>query len=219
MKITPKLLQIPPFLSTSWDQVTSLYVQTKQDLPLLTVTLKDGAIVEVPHLTQKELDEIFQAHAHFANSGLTTSLLESTFSFTFPTKLDTLLLDSVASQLQHNPEQTNLPPIPSHILSKIIAILRSINPNGEEVLFDKAHPGCQCTSCQLARAAEGEKEEIVDVAELTFRDWEVSQKDQKLYDVVNPLDTNEHYTVFLGDPIGCTCGCKNCEHIRAVLHT
>jgi hypothetical protein len=130
-----------------------------------------------------------------------------------------LLLDSIASQLQHNPEQANLPPIPAHVLSKILTILQSISPNGEELLFDKEHPGCHCTSCQLARASDGEKEEIVDAAELTFRDWEVSQKDQKLYEVVNPLDTNEHYTVFLGDPIGCTCGSKNCEHIRAVLHT
>ena len=37
--------------------------------------------------------------------------------------------------------------------------------------------------------------------------------------VTNPLDANEHYNVFLGDPIGCTCGQKNCEHIRAVLNS
>ena len=55
--------------------------------------------------------------------------------------------------------------------------------------------------------------------ELQFKDWEIAQKDGKLYHVINPLDKNEYYDVFLGDPIGCTCGNKNCEHIRAVLST
>ena len=35
----------------------------------------------------------------------------------------------------------------------------------------------------------------------------------------DPLDPNEHYNVFLGTPLGCTCGEKDCEHIRAVLST
>jgi hypothetical protein len=34
---------------------------------------------------------------------------------------------------------------------------------------------------------------------------------------MNPLDHKEHYNVFLGDPIGCSCGNNNCEHIQAVL--
>ncbi|NGX33463.1 MAG: hypothetical protein K1060chlam4_01531, partial [Candidatus Anoxychlamydiales bacterium] len=40
-----------------------------------------------------------------------------------------------------------------------------------------------------------------------------------LYRVTNPLDENEHYSVFLKDPIGCTCGKKNCEHVKAVLNS
>ena len=55
--------------------------------------------------------------------------------------------------------------------------------------------------------------------DLKFRNWEIEQTADKLYIVTNPFDKNEHYSVFLGDPLGCTCGEKNCEHIRAVLTT
>jgi len=222
MKITPKILHIPPFISTSWDQISSLYIQAKSGLPHLVIALRDGALVEVPHLTQREIDEIFQAHAHFSegHSAPTTlpSFLDSAFSVSIPMKLDGSMLDSLASQLQHNPDQANLPQIPTHILSKILTILRSLGQS-DEMLFDKPQPNCHCTYCQLSRAASGEAEEVVIDADLKFRDWEVSQTDQKLYHVANPLDKGEYYTVFLGEPIGCTCGCKNCEHIRAVLNT
>jgi hypothetical protein len=59
-------------------------------------------------------------------------------------------------------------------------------------------------------------EEISD-DDLKFRDWEIAQTEANLYSVTNPLDPSEHYSVFLGEPLGCTCGSKNCEHIKAVL--
>jgi hypothetical protein len=66
---------------------------------------------------------------------------------------------------------------------------------------------------------EAPLEEIEEVSDedLKFRDWEIKQTAEQLYTVTNPLDANEHYNVFLGSPLGCTCGDKNCEHIRAVL--
>lgn len=218
MKITPKILHIPPFISTSWDQITSLYLQTKSGFPHLAIVLRDGILIEVPNLTQREIDEVFQAHANFSEGPSPLSLLDSAFSFSIPMKLDGSMLDSLTSHLQHNPEQTGLPQIPTHILSKILTILRSLGPI-DETLFDKPQPNCNCTYCQLSKAALGEPEEVVADTDLTFRDWEISQKDEKLYQVTNPLDKGEYYTVFLGEPIGCTCGCKNCEHIRAVLNT
>ena len=63
------------------------------------------------------------------------------------------------------------------------------------------------------------KEEIVSDAELHFREWDIKQLEKQLYNVTNPLDTTEHYQVFLGTPLGCTCGKTNCEHIRAVLNS
>ena len=62
-------------------------------------------------------------------------------------------------------------------------------------------------------------EEKIDDLDLVFRDWEIKELSNNLYTVTNPLDLNEHYNVFLGEPIGCTCGHKNCEHIKAVLQS
>jgi len=64
---------------------------------------------------------------------------------------------------------------------------------------------------------QGEGEEEVSDEDLTFQDWEVKQEGDKLYLVTNPLDRDERYRVFLGKPLGCTCGKTNCEHIRMVL--
>ncbi|MGH2612567.1 MAG: hypothetical protein ACRDFB_05905, partial [Rhabdochlamydiaceae bacterium] len=60
-------------------------------------------------------------------------------------------------------------------------------------------------------------EEEVSDEDLKFRTWDIKQENDKLYSVTNPLDKKEHYNVFLGKPLGCTCGNKNCEHIQAVL--
>jgi PhoH-like ATPase len=55
--------------------------------------------------------------------------------------------------------------------------------------------------------------------QVTREIWGIEQTAEQLYKVTNPLDANEQYNVFLGTPLGCTCGLKNCEHIRAVLNT
>ena len=61
------------------------------------------------------------------------------------------------------------------------------------------------------------EEEIVSDEDLKFKTWDIVQTGEKLYDVTNPLDTKEQYHVYLGEPVGCTCGEQYCEHIRAVL--
>jgi len=89
----------------------------------------------------------------------------------------------------------------------------------------KGEPHCNCPYCQIANAMQGtvseveekEVEEEVTEDDLKFREWDIKQEGDKLYIVTNPLDADEHYQVFLGTPVGCTCGQKNCEHIRTVL--
>ena len=76
----------------------------------------------------------------------------------------------------------------------------------------KAEPHCNCTYCQIARAIQagslelGEHDEVEEVSEedLKFRDWDIEQKSEEIYEVTNPIDQNEHYQVFLGNPVGCT---------------
>lgn len=221
MKITPRILSIPPYVSTQWSNISSIHVQNKEGLPVLILTLNDSAQIEIPNMAQSEIDEIFQAHAHFSESemSLPKNLIDNSFSFSLPIKQDDgATIDPFGAHLQHNPQQSNLPPMPLNILEKIRSTIKAFGVEEAEVL-DKAEEGCNCIYCQLSRSLKEPIEEIVEDTDLQFRDWEVSSKGEKLYHVVNPLDKNEYYDVFLGDPIGCTCGSKSCEHIKAALTT
>jgi len=62
-------------------------------------------------------------------------------------------------------------------------------------------------------------EEEVSAEDLKFRDWDIVQSGDDVYIVTNPLNAEEQYNVYLGNPVGCTCGQPNCEHIRSVLNS
>jgi hypothetical protein len=219
MKITAKLLNIPPYISTAWTNITSLYVRKEERKEVLVITMQDATQVEIPNLSQGEIDAIFEAHAKFSESeSHTSNLLEGALNFGIPFKLDSSTIDSFNPAIQHNSQQSDLPPIPVDILKKVGSIIQALGVS-EIPLIEKAHSDCNCVYCQLARSFHKEtEEEEISSADLQFRDWEISQKEKHLYHVVNPLDKNEYYDVFLGEPLGCTCGHKNCEHIRAVLN-
>jgi len=151
------------------------------------------------------------------------------FGFNVPMKENIPIFDNMSSMLQHNAEQAESDELPSEILSKIANIAKNL---GIEDLasLPKPEPHCNCPHCQIARAmhngvsgieevtaATPVLEEVVSDADLKFRTWDIAQTGDKLFIVTNPLDDKEHYSVFLGEPIGCTCGDKHCEHIRAVL--
>jgi len=229
MKITSTILSIPPYLSTTWKNISSLHMREEKGLFTLVVILQNRVQVEVPGLDKATVDSIFEAHARYAESSENElssmkNPLEGPFSFSLPIKPDGPI-DSLGMAMQHNEEQANLPPLPPDVLNKITMIARAFGLDDATTL-PKAEPHCNCIYCQVTRALQGEQtlekvpahEEVTD-DDLKFRNWDVKQAAEKLYTVTNPLDENEYYSVFLGDPLGCTCGQKNCEHIRAVLNT
>ena len=128
--------------------------------------------------------------------------------------------------LQHNPEQADGPDLPPEVLEKITQLSKAMGIDDPEAA-PKPEPHCNCMRCQIAKAMQAglekeerpaeEPEEIVSDEELKFCSWDIKQTEDKLYCVTNRLDEKEHYHVYLGDPIGCTCGQTHCEHIRAVL--
>jgi len=225
MKITSKVLSIPPYISTTWGNISSMHVKEELGTYRLIVHLLDGPQVEIPNLDCGTIDAIFNAHAQFAEvAPLERNVLEDApISFTLPLKGDTdrNVIEAFGPTAQHNPEQADLPPLPPQVLKKISAIASAF---GVESLpsLPKAEPGCNCIYCQVMNAVQegdGIVEEEITAEDLKFRDWEIQKTSDKLYIVKNPIDLNEHYSVFLGEPIGCTCGSKNCEHVRAVLNT
>ncbi len=221
MKITDKIISIPPYISTSWDKISSLHLSEDK----LVITLIDGTRVFVPHLTDDALSEIFTAHAHFLDikptkTALAQPSMEQAFNAPFRVLFGTL--ESLTQALQHNPAYSNLAPLPQEIVSKIELLAKQMP---QEELANFLHPvdGCNCMYCQISRILKGtgdEKpqiEEEVGEEELRFEEWAVESIGDKLYLVTSKLDPSEQYRVFLGDPIGCTCGKQNCEHIVAVL--
>ena len=238
MQISKKILNLPPYLSTSWKNITSLYLDESSSAPLLKVALNNGTIVKIPGLDQESLKTIFQSHAAYLeqeNLPSSTSPLpepflpgsskDQVFGFKIPIGMEGNLAN-FGDMMQHNSEQMHAAPLPQEVLSKIAAMAQSVGMDAS--MFPKPEPHCNCPHCQMARAIhqqeEGEEEqkepeEDVTEEDLRFREWDIEQTNDKLYHITNPLDKDEHFDVFLGDPVGCTCGEKNCEHIRVVLRS
>lgn len=246
MKITQKLISIPPYISTSWNNISSLHVSDKD----LVITLKDDTRISVPTLTPADIEEIFAAHALFLEQQevenqatkqpqehITPSAhasIEQQMAAPFRILFGTL--ESLTQALQHNPAYSNLASLPQEIVEKIEMLGKTLPP---EELANFLHPvsGCNCMYCQISRILKGDfitdvketksphlghahienTEDEVAEEDLHFEQWIIETIGNKMYQVTNKLDPNEHYSVYLGNPIGCTCGKQNCEHIVAVL--
>ncbi|HSW72668.1 MAG TPA: hypothetical protein VLG44_04610 [Chlamydiales bacterium] len=225
MRITRKILNLPPYISTSWQNVASLYVEERVDGQILIVELHNGSRVEIPGLDQALIEAIFETHTKVLEEEAPRALEPfprreemMPFRFGIGTGMDAV------SAMHHNPEQKDAPQLPAEILTKIINVARVLGIFDPHTL-PKPEPHCNCVHCQIARGLHGQighsenfDAEVKD-DELKFRLWDIKQTAEKLYTVSNPSDSKEIYNVFLGDPIGCTCGQKNCEHIRAVLNS
>jgi hypothetical protein len=228
IKITDKILCIPPYISTYWSRVDALHMKEG----VLVVTLMDGETLHIPNLNLETIHSIFQHHALYLEKEQSASIQEEEAS-----QLQEIMkqeepairvafgssLEGLGEIMQHNPDQANAPNLPPEILQKISAISKILAPSGEEVLIPKAEAGCNCFFCQISRALNpdasspiAEEPEVSD-EELQFQQWTIAQTGEKLYSVTNRLDEHEKYHVYLGQPIGCTCGKEGCEHILAVL--
>lgn len=135
-------------------------------------------------------------------------------------------LEQLSIAIQHNPELAKAPDLPSEVLNKISAVAKMLGLEENQTSL-KPEPHCNCPHCQILRAMGhtesdstlvSEEEEVSD-ADLKFSQWQIMPINDKLYQVFNPSETTEAYQVYLGEPIGCTCGKKNCEHLKAVLES
>ncbi len=245
IKINSKLLSVPPYLSTSWSEISALQVaQNDQGAPLLLVTLKNGEEVAIPDLPSPILGAAFELHARSLEQPMQTAAsstghpLRLFFNMlNIPSDLSLPLFQALArseqvsdlqgaieAHLTHNPELAESPDLPEMLTSK----MREIAEMGGEELKQKFIPieGCNCPHCQIGRlfgATDApliqEEEEIVSDADLSFRSWDIQPVGERLYRVRHPLDKDETYHVFLGTPVGCTCGQSGCEHLHAVLRS
>jgi len=218
MMISSEILSIPPYLSTSWKNILSLHTTPDGDKFTLIVTLNSGLPISIPSLDKLAIDTIYEAHTRYGSTQAAQLSKTEPLALPMPEHIDLM-----NSAMQHNPAQSDSPEIPKEILEKITAISKVLGLN-DTFELPKAELHCNCPFCQISRAFHGTEteskiEEPVSEKDLIFRTWDIKQSAEKLYTVINPLDEKEQYSVFLGDPLGCTCGQKNCEHIRAVLNS
>lgn len=233
MRINNKILSIPPYISTHWSNISAIYMRDAT----LIVGLIDGDTIEVPGLSLEQIQSIFDIHADvveeeekfFDQSVHATQppfpFLQGMNGSDFQLSLGGL--DGFHNMMQHNPEQMNGPDLPNEILDKVHAISKIVTAESSQDL-PIAEPHCNCMHCQIARAisAEGEvtRHTLVDETidpiepeELQFQQWDINQTEDKMFTVTNRLDNTETFNVYLGKPVGCTCGKEGCEHILAVL--
>lgn len=231
MHINDKFFSFPPYLSTSWDHVAALSINESGHI---VFHLTSGESAALPKLPPEAVDAIFHAHASYLEKRSHSKReLKNTAS---PESMDSQIrfafgsMDGFSQAMQHNPSQSNSPNLPDEVLGKIAQITNILSPEDVQNL-PKPEPHCNCYHCQIARAIstnlqksipeKGEIliEENVSDKDLHFEQWEIHQTGDKLYNVVNKLDPNEKYSVYLGHPVGCTCGKAGCEHILAVLNS
>jgi glutaredoxin len=231
MEINKNILNIPPYLSTPWKNVTSLYVKEEKGRPILMVALNNGTVIEIPKLNEETITQAFKAHAESLKNNYDLASpsnfapKNSILGFRLPFA-EGDQMTQFGEIMQHNADQMHAAPIPDEVLKKITSVAKAVGIDPS--IFPKPEPHCNCPHCQIAKSIhkdlkdeeeQTELEEIVTEKDLQFREWDVDQAGEQLYMVSNPLNKEESYQVFLGKPIGCTCGEKNCEHIRAVLRS
>lgn len=240
IKITPKGLSIPPYVSTHWSKIQSLHLKGNA----LCVSLQNGESLLIPNLPQEILRQIFQAHALFLDQELPSPLLtplhgieplQSMFEQMTENSIRLAIgsLDGMEMITQHNPADRDAPDLPEELLQKVRSILDFIPP-GKSLQIPQAHPSCNCFHCQITRSlshplkhslsheSHAPHLEQVKDEELLFEQWNVHQTDRERFTVINKLNPDETYQVFLGEPVGCTCGKQGkegCEHILAALRS
>ncbi len=235
--INEKILSLPPYVSTSWDHIASVHAEGDPARLFLILSLHNGTLIKIPNLSEEVLEKIFRTHSRIlagtekkkkedhANPffGVNPVNAENMVGLGFPMKFG-VALEGLGAAMQHNPSQSDAPNLPPEVLEKISAVSKIMGADRSLSLELKPEPHCNCTHCQIARALKGdlpasEAEEPVTEEDLRFKTWDIIQSGDRLYTVTNPLDDKEQYSVYLGEPLGCTCGQKSCEHIKAVLNT
>lgn len=234
IKINAKILSIPPYISTSWKNVLSLHIENRANGSVLMIGLVNGSTIEIPDLNQSSMEAVFAAHGKHLEQESTSPQPIPAFNEPFSDgnaavlslPLNFAFDKNMGNLLQHQQEASDSPDLPPEVIDKVVQLSKAIGLDHFEN-FPKPEPHCNCMHCQIMRVIRNDKEEEikkddsfeeeVSDEELKFREWDIEQVEDSLYRVSNPLNANEQFNVFLGTPVGCTCGHANCEHIRAVL--
>lgn len=241
MIINPKFFHYPPYISTSWKQVAAIHMSGNT----LIVNLHNSELIHIPNLSSQQVESVFKAYGDYlekesasqissSNSALQPSfntfaqaLFANDFIAESPFQFSISNMDGFASALQHNQSQANMADLPQEVIQKIASIAKIVAPADAQEL-PKAEPHCNCMYCQIARAISSgiEDDPLPETPNPTLQIpqeepdntlWIITQKGELMYEVAEKKDPQNKFNVFLGNPVGCTCGQEGCEHLIAVL--
>lgn len=237
MKIGPNNLHFPPYISTSWDQVKLITA----DETKLTITLVSGREVHIPELEAEVIEAVFDAYQEYRESIDTEASAEHTQSTGNEVQdlfsgLQNLIknfkgmpvqfgvgIEGLESLFENLPNEKPSPELIKQVQQ--MTKMMGINPND----LPRPEPHSQTAYSQILRAIRNEEEvstpdhpdlpseEEVYEEDIAFQQWLIKKTGDNLYDVINKLNPNEVYQVYLGNPVGCTCGESGCEHLLTVL--
>lgn len=229
MKINEFFINIPPYLSLSWKEVAVIFMQGND----LVVKLKSGETLLVPHLNAEQLEAVFSCHARFLEMEILQARsilgrMMGAFPFEMfeipegPLGFKIGTAEGIITAVGHNPAQAKSPSLPAELLNKIVAITKQVGILGTGQKLPTPENECNCFFCQIMQRLQQENEvdpmeEPISEEDLKFSDWTIQQTGDKLFAVENPMNAAEKYSVYLGHPVGCSCGKEGCEHLIAVL--
>lgn len=228
MRINHKILSIPPYLSTTWKNITSLQSSQSNGKTSLTIQLQNGSCVQIPEIDPEIATIIFTSHAKYMEQEAPPEKEKSIVEKPKLPPLEFLELETIQSMLHHKEEEKNAPNLPQSLLNKVSELSKEIGFSDFEHL-PTPEPLCNCPHCQIANVIrktfltpshflETEEEEILE-SDLAFRSWIIEPMKKNLYRVAHPDERNQTYQVSLESPIHCSCGSNQCEHILAVLNS
>lgn len=240
MKITDKYLSILPHLCVAWDQVSSIHGENLANGQVsLSLHLLSGKESRLPPVESSIAERIFLAFQSFQEKRDQIRLRirqlpiapESPLGLAMPISLIQNLanplssMEQIASNLKHNPQMSELPPLPHELLEKIAQTTRTLYQNSEisdAIDLPQPEPGCHCLHCQVARAVQGGMEHAdmqVSEEDLKFTQWHIQANGPDNYFVTSAADPSERYRVQLKPSVYCSCEQPACPHIEAVLRS
>jgi hypothetical protein len=246
MKINQKVLSVPPYISVTWNYVEGMYLKGATLVIMLfgheSVNIP-GLKPEIIETIFKAHADYLEHEAMPLVSSKPGPLIPHDFPFEMPGmgqpfpvistgngsfQFGISSMDGYGTAMEHNPDQADAPDIPAEILKKIGAIVKIV-ASDEAVPGPSAVQNCNCPHCQITRAITGDTLQDEDFnflestgitqeanQEVSNEPWHIQQTGENLFKVVDRSNLTE-FNVFLGHPVGCTCGKEGCEHILAVL--
>ena len=207
---------ITPYISTTWNHISSLKTLSQKELFELVITLQDATTLHIPNLSPSDVAVIFAAHAEYLE-GHDTHTSSSLF-ITKRSLLSFTELKQLICLLHHDAQQSHSPDFPAELEQRIVSLGASL-PNKDTSLLPEEEAHCNCPHCQTVRLMRRgmEQDVLVEEQDLRFDTWIIKQINAHEYLLQHPDHEQEKYTVSLNSPLYCSCGSKSCEHILAVL--